>query len=63
MIYAANVPEDDLADKGANNPYVQVAHLVTLKFLLFVCVCVYYMKMRPSVTACCKRIITWPVYK
>mmetsp|Transcript_20403 Transcript_20403/g.56860 ORF Transcript_20403/g.56860 Transcript_20403/m.56860 type:complete len:418 (-) Transcript_20403:250-1503(-) len=23
MIYAANVPEDDLADKGANNPYVQ----------------------------------------
>jgi hypothetical protein len=24
MIYAANVPEDDLADKGANNPYVKV---------------------------------------
>ncbi len=24
MIYAANVPEDDLADKGANNKHVQV---------------------------------------
>jgi hypothetical protein len=25
MIYAANVPEDDLADKGANNKHVQVS--------------------------------------
>lgn len=25
MIYAANVPESDLADKGANNPYVKAS--------------------------------------